>query len=72
MSRLRTRRDDPVEAVSTEKRCPYAAVRGTYSAWSHCLHQAQVPKDIDVSKYSSIVIWCEITRNAYAAASIQR
>jgi len=32
----------------------------------------EVPKDIDVSKYSSIVIWCEITRNAYAAASIQR
>ena len=28
--------------------------------------------DIDVSKYQSIVIWCEITRNAYAAASIQR
>jgi hypothetical protein len=32
----------------------------------------EVPKDIDVSKYQSIVIWCEITRNAYAAASIQR
>jgi hypothetical protein len=31
-----------------------------------------VPKDIDVSQYSSIVIWCEITRNAYAAATIQR
>jgi hypothetical protein len=31
-----------------------------------------VPKDIDVSRYSSIVIWCEITRNAYAAATIQR
>ena len=30
-----------------------------------------VPKDIDVSKYKSIVIWCEITRNAYAAASIK-
>jgi hypothetical protein len=32
----------------------------------------EVPKEIDVSKYKSIVIWCEITRNAYAAASIQR
>jgi hypothetical protein len=32
----------------------------------------EVPKDIDVSKYHSIVIWCEITRNAYAAATIQR
>lgn len=32
----------------------------------------EVPKDIDVSKYQSIVIWCEITRNAYAAATIQR
>jgi hypothetical protein len=32
----------------------------------------EVPKDIDVSKYQSIVIWCEITRNAYAAANIQR
>jgi hypothetical protein len=32
----------------------------------------EIPRDIDVSKYQSIVIWCEITRNAYAAASIQR
>ena len=32
----------------------------------------EVPADVDVSKYQSIVIWCEITRNAYAAASIQR
>lgn len=31
-----------------------------------------VPPDVDVSRYRSIVIWCEITRNAYAAASIQR
>jgi hypothetical protein len=31
----------------------------------------EVPKDIDVSKYKSIVIWCEITRNAYAAANIE-
>jgi hypothetical protein len=30
----------------------------------------EVPADIDVSQYKSIVIWCEITRNAYAAASI--
>ena len=32
----------------------------------------EVPRDIDVAKYKSIVIWCEITRNAYAAATIQR
>jgi hypothetical protein len=32
----------------------------------------EVPPDVDLSKYQSIVIWCEITRNAYAAASIQR
>jgi hypothetical protein len=32
----------------------------------------EVPKDIDLARYQSIVIWCEITRNAYAAASIQR
>jgi hypothetical protein len=32
----------------------------------------EIPKDVDVSEYQSIVIWCEITRNAYAAASIQR
>jgi hypothetical protein len=32
----------------------------------------EIPKDVDVSKYQSIVIWCEITRNANAAASIQR
>jgi hypothetical protein len=32
----------------------------------------EIPADVDVSKYQSIVIWCEITRNAYAAASIQR
>jgi hypothetical protein len=31
----------------------------------------EVPKDIDISKYRSIVIWCEITRNAYAAATIK-
>ena len=30
-----------------------------------------VPRDIDVSQFNSIVIWCEITRNAYAAASIE-
>lgn len=30
-----------------------------------------VPADIDVSQYKSIVIWCEITRNAYAAATIK-
>ena len=30
----------------------------------------EVPPDIDVSRYKSIVIWCEITRNAYAAAAI--
>jgi hypothetical protein len=28
-------------------------------------------KDVDLTKYKSIVIWCEITRNAYAAATIK-
>jgi len=32
----------------------------------------EVPADVDLARYQSIVIWCEITRNAYAAASIQR
>ena len=32
----------------------------------------EVPADVDFSKYQSVVIWCEITRNAYAAANIQR
>jgi hypothetical protein len=32
----------------------------------------EVPKDVDVSRYKSVVIWCEVTRNAYAAASIER
>ena len=32
----------------------------------------EVPKDVDVNQFKSIVIWCEITRNAYAAATIQR
>jgi hypothetical protein len=31
-----------------------------------------VPRDVDVNQFKSIVIWCEITRNAYAAATIQR
>ncbi|HEX3621052.1 MAG TPA: DM13 domain-containing protein [Acidimicrobiales bacterium] len=30
-----------------------------------------VPKDVDLTMYKSIVIWCEITRNAYAAATIK-
>jgi hypothetical protein len=30
-----------------------------------------LPPGLDLAKYHSIVIWCEITRNAYAAASIQ-
>ena len=32
----------------------------------------EVPNDVDLSRYKSIVIWCEITRNAYAAAPIER
>jgi len=30
-----------------------------------------VPANVDLSGYKSIVIWCEITRNAYAAAALQ-
>jgi hypothetical protein len=29
-----------------------------------------IPPDVDLAKYRSVVIWCEVTRNAYAAASI--
>lgn len=32
----------------------------------------EIQRDVDVSRYKSIVIWCEITRNAYAAAPIER
>jgi hypothetical protein len=30
-----------------------------------------LPPDLDLGKFRSVVIWCEITRNAYAAAAIQ-
>lgn len=29
-----------------------------------------VPSDIDVTKYGSLVIWCEMTHNAYGAAAL--
>ena len=29
-----------------------------------------LPRDVDLAQYRAIVIWCEITRNAYAAASM--
>ncbi|MBW3556732.1 MAG: DM13 domain-containing protein [Actinobacteria bacterium] len=32
----------------------------------------EVPADLDVSRYRSIVIWCELTSNAYSAATLQR
>ncbi|MFP5375661.1 MAG: DM13 domain-containing protein, partial [Acidimicrobiia bacterium] len=31
----------------------------------------ELPADLDVSRYRSIVIWCELTSNAYAAAVLQ-
>lgn len=31
-----------------------------------------LPDDVDVGRYRSIVIWCELTRNAYAAAALVR
>ncbi len=30
----------------------------------------EIPPDLDVSRYRSIVIWCELTSNAYAAAEL--
>lgn len=30
-----------------------------------------VPREIDPTKFQSLVIWCELTRNAYAAVSLQ-
>jgi hypothetical protein len=32
----------------------------------------EIPAEFDVSRYGSIVIWCELTSNAYAAASLER
>ena len=32
----------------------------------------ELPPDIDLARYQSIVIWCELTSNAYAAATLQR
>ena len=31
----------------------------------------QIPQDVDMDQFGSLVIWCEITRNAYAAADIE-
>ncbi len=31
----------------------------------------EIPPEVDVGQFSSIVIWCEITRNAYAAANLE-
>ena len=31
-----------------------------------------VPSDLDLRQYHSIVIWCEITKNAYAAAALEQ
>ena len=30
----------------------------------------ELPRDVDLAQYRSIVIWCEITRNAYSAVAI--
>lgn len=29
-----------------------------------------IPKDVDIGRYRSLIIWCELTHNAYAAASL--
>ena len=31
----------------------------------------ELPADLDVGRYRSIVIWCELTKNAYAAAQLR-
>lgn len=30
-----------------------------------------IPPEVDVTKYKSVIIWCEITHNAYGAGSLQ-
>jgi hypothetical protein len=30
-----------------------------------------LPRDVDVSRYHSIVVWCELTHNAYAGAALK-
>ena len=32
----------------------------------------EIPKDLDLDQFQSLVIWCEVTRNAYAAADLVR
>jgi hypothetical protein len=32
----------------------------------------ELAPDVDLDRYKSIVIWCELTSNAYAAATLQR
>ncbi|MEX2660163.1 MAG: DM13 domain-containing protein [Acidimicrobiales bacterium] len=32
----------------------------------------ELPAGVDLSRFASIVIWCELTSNAYAAATLQR
>lgn len=32
----------------------------------------ELPPEVDLERYQSIVIWCELTSNAYAAATLQR
>jgi hypothetical protein len=32
----------------------------------------ELPAEVDLERYQSIVIWCELTSNAYAAAELQR
>lgn len=71
-SDLEIRLTDLAAPKSTDEveKAPYkvvAPLKATVGSMNY-----EVPKDIDITKYKSIVIWCEITRNAYAAAVIQQ
>lgn len=44
-----------------------AALKATVGSMNY-----ELPKGLDLDQFRSLVIWCEITRNAYAAASLDR
>jgi len=70
-SDLELRLSDLVAPKTTDEveRAPFTVVaplKATVGTMNY-----DVPKDVDIARYRSIVFWCEITRNAYAAATIQ-
>ena len=53
-----------VEAVSAPFK-PLAPLKATVGSMNY-----PIPPEIDITKFHSIVIWCELTHNAYAAAGL--